>query len=203
MVMATIINFVLNPAFSLMPLLVIRHFKGGALQLGWLDSTWGVGVVLGGLALSVWGGFRRRMVTSLTGLILMGLGIMLIGLTPGNAFWLAVVAMFVAGFMNPICNGPIFAMLQAKVAPEMQGRVFTLVGSLTAAISPLSLAVAGPVADALGIRPWYVVGGLLCALMGGAALLTPAVVNLEQNHHGHAAAGEPLSLAVAEVTTAD
>jgi DHA3 family macrolide efflux protein-like MFS transporter len=203
MVMATIINFVLNPAFSLMPLLVIRHFKGGALQLGWLDSTWGVGVVLGGLALSLWGGFRRRMVTSLTGLILMGLGIMGIGLTPGNAFWLAVVAMFITGFMNPICNGPIFAMLQAKVAPEMQGRVFTLVGSLTAAISPLSLAVAGPVADALGIRPWYVVGGLLCALMGGAALLTPAVVNLEQNHHGHAAAGEPLSLAVAEVTTAD
>ncbi len=203
MVMATIINFVLNPAFSLMPLLVIRHFKGGALQLGWLDSTWGVGVVLGGLALSVWGGFRRRMVTSLTGLILMGLGIMLIGLTPGNAFWLAVVAMFIAGFMNPICNGPIFAMLQAKVAPEMQGRVFTLVGSLTAAISPLSLAVAGPVADALGIRPWYVVGGLLCALMGGAALLTPAVVNLEQNHRGHPVEGEPPTPAAVEVMAAD
>jgi len=34
--------------------------------------------------------------------------------------------MFVAGYMNPITNGPVHAVLQAVVAPEMQGRVFTL-----------------------------------------------------------------------------
>ena len=48
LVMATIINFVVNPAFSLMPLLVTEHFNGEALQLGWLESSWGVGLVLGG-----------------------------------------------------------------------------------------------------------------------------------------------------------
>ena len=203
MVMATIINFVLNPAFSLLPLLVTRHFKGGALQLGWLDSTWGVGVVLGGLLLGVWGGFQRRIVTSLTGLALMGLGITLIGLTPADTFWLAVVAMFITGFMNPITNGPIFAMLQATVAPEMQGRVFMVVGSLTAAISPLSLAVAGPVADAVGIRIWYVVGGVLCVVMGVSAFFIPAIVNLEQNHRGHAVEGEPPASPLTEAIAVD
>ena len=72
LLMAMIINFVVNPAFSLMPLLVTDHFGGGALQLGWLQSAWGVGMLAGGLLLSVWGGFRRRIYTSLMGLIVAG-----------------------------------------------------------------------------------------------------------------------------------
>jgi DHA3 family macrolide efflux protein-like MFS transporter len=197
LVLAMVINFILNPAFSLLPLLVTRHFGGGALQLGWLESTWGVGVVVGGLLLGVWGGFKRRMVTALTGLTFMGMGTLLLGLVPADHFWLAVVSMAVAGLMNPICNGPIFAMLQAVVAPDMQGRVFTLVGSAAAAISPLSLAVAGPVADAVGIRIWYVVGGLLCVGIGLCGYFVPVVVNADQHQPAPAAAsGEPLSVAV-------
>jgi DHA3 family macrolide efflux protein-like MFS transporter len=194
---AMAINFILTPAFSLLPLLVTRHFNGGALQLGWLESTWGVGVVVGGLLLGVWGGFKRRMVTALTGLTFMGMGTLLLGLVPAHLFWLAIVCMAVAGLMNPICNGPIFAMLQAVVAPDMQGRVFTLVGSASAAISPLSLAVAGPVADAVGIRIWYVVGGLLCVGIGLVGYFVPAMVNADQNPHAvpAAASGEPLSVA--------
>ena len=84
LVMAMIINFVVNPAFSLMPLLVTEHFNGGALHLGWLESSWGIGMVLGGLLLSVWGGFRRRVYTSLAGLVLGGTGVMLIGLLCGT-----------------------------------------------------------------------------------------------------------------------
>ena len=192
LVMAMIINFVVNPAFSLMPLLVTEHFKGGALQLGWLESGWGIGMVLGGLLLSVWGGFRRRVYTSLVGLVLEGIGIMLIGLAPENGFWLALAAIFVAGFMNPLINGPLFAVLQTMVAPEMQGRVFTVVGSLSSAMMPLSLAVAGPVADAVGIRTWYVVGGAIFALIGAGSFFVPAIVNIEQNHNGHAVEDETL-----------
>ena len=183
-IMATILNFIMNPAFSLMPLLVTEHFKGDALQLGWLQSSWGIGLVLGGLLLSVWGGFRRRVYTSLVALMLQGLGIMLIGLAPANAFWLAVAGMFVAGSMNALVNGPLFALLQAIVTPEIQGRVFTVVVSMSAAAFPLSLAVAGPVADAIGLRPWYVVGGIVCTLMGLGACFVPVIVNIEQNHNG-------------------
>ena len=185
MIMATVINFVVNPAFSLMPLLVTEHFDGGAVQLGWMESSWGVGLVLGGLFLSAWGGFRRRVHTSLTALVVEGLGIMLIGLAPANAFWLAVAGMFVGGAMNALVNGPLFALLQAIVAPDMQGRVFTVVMSMSSAAWPLSLAVAGPVADAVGVGPWYVVGGAVSALMGLGAFFVPVIVNLEQNN-GHA-----------------
>ena len=150
LIIATVLNLVMNPAFSLLPLLVTKHFGGGALQLGWLESAWGGGVVLGGLILGVWGGFRRRVWTSIMGLLGMGVGTLLIGFAPGWALGLAVVAFFVTGFMNPITNGPLFAVIQAKVAPDMQGRVFTVMMSASSAMSPLGLAIAGPVADRLG-----------------------------------------------------
>ena len=81
LVMAMVINFLFNPAFALVPILVTKHFGAGAAQLAGLNSSWGIGVVLGGLLLSTWGGFKRRIVTSMVGLVGMGLGASPIGLT--------------------------------------------------------------------------------------------------------------------------
>jgi len=186
--MAMTLNFIMNPAFSLMPLLITDHFGGGALQLGWMESSWGAGLVLGGLLLSLWGGFKRRVYTSLIGLIIEGLGVTAVGLAPASGLWLALGGMFVAGMMNAFVNGPFFAVLQANVAREMQGRVFTLVGSVSAAAWPLSLMVAGPIADAVGVRPWYAVGGLICAAIGLGACFVPVIVGLEDNRSGDSAA---------------
>jgi DHA3 family macrolide efflux protein-like MFS transporter len=188
--MAMLINFVLTPAGSLTPLLVTRHFHGAALQLGWLNSAWGIGVVVGGLILSAWGGFRRRSITSLTGLALMGVGFVIVGVAPANALWLAIVGNLIAGLMNPITNAPLLAMLQAVVEPQMQGRVFTLIGSFSGAMSPLSLAIAGPLADVIGVRAWYVAGGLLCTAIGIGAFFIPAIVRLEENHRHVASTAE-------------
>lgn len=208
LLMATVINFLLNPAFALMPILVTKHFQGQALHLGALESASGIGVILGGLALSVWGGFRRRILTTLAGLIGMGMGIVLIGLTPSSAFLLAVGGMFITGLMNPITNGPIMALMQDLVPAEMQGRVFTVTQSIAAAMSPLGLAVAGPVADLLGVRTWYLVGGMTCLLMGLVSLLIPAIARMEDRpapaHAGSVPATvERVALAALEADRAD
>ena len=84
----------------------------------------------------------------------------------------------------------------------MQGRVFTLVGSLSSAMMPLSLVVAGPVADAVGIRMWYVVGGAIFALIGAGAFLVPTIVNIEQNHNGQTIEDATLLSTTAEVAVA-
>jgi DHA3 family macrolide efflux protein-like MFS transporter len=186
---ATLINFLVNPAFSLVPILVTGHFGGAAMQLGLLNSTWGIGLVAGGLILSAWGGFHKRIYTSCAGLAGMGAGILLIGAAPAEMFWLGVVGMGVAGLMNPIANGPLFAIFQASVAPEMQGRVFSLIGSVAGAISPLSLAIAGPVADRLGVQVWYLVAGAACILMAVACLLIPAIQQIEEQGKALRAAG--------------
>jgi DHA3 family macrolide efflux protein-like MFS transporter len=94
-------------------------------------------------------------------------------------FWLAVGAFWVAGFANPICNGPLMAVVQATVAPEMQGRVFTLIGSFASAMSPLGLLIAGPLADKVGVSSWFLVGGVSCILMALGSLFIPAVLHFE------------------------
>lgn len=177
--MAMGVNFLLNPAFSLLPLLVAKHFRGEALELGWMESAEGLGVVAGGLILSMWGGFRRKIQTCLTGLAGMGVGILALGFCPEEALPLALGAMFLTGAMDPITNGPVIALLQSVVPPEMQGRVFTVIQSVTAAISPLGLAVAGPLAQALGLRAWFVAGGAACLLMALAGFSTPSILHLE------------------------
>jgi DHA3 family macrolide efflux protein-like MFS transporter len=162
---AALINFLFFPAFTFMPLLVIRHFNGGAWELGFIQAAWGVGVITGGITLSVWGGFKKRILTALMGVAGMGVGTLIISLCPPSAYWLAVVGMFLAGFANPIANGPLFAIFQAKIAPEMQGRIFTLIGSVANAMSPLSMVVGAPVANLLGERAWFALAGVGAILM--------------------------------------
>ncbi len=177
--MAVAINFVLIPAGTLLPLLVKDHFGGDAQAFGWMESSYGIGVVLGGVALSVWGGFERKIVTSQIGVVGIGIAHVVLGVTPGAWFAVALAAVFVAGFMMSF-NGAIYAVLQSTIVPEMQGRVFTLITSLATGIAPLSLAIAGPLAEVLGVRFWYVVGGVVCIVMGSLALVIPSVVNAER-----------------------
>jgi DHA3 family macrolide efflux protein-like MFS transporter len=176
---AMAVNLLLHPAMSLQPLLVIDHFGGGAIELAWLQSAFGVGFVAGGITLGAWGGFKRRALTGVLALILSGLGFAGVGLAPAHAFWLAVGAIFFAGFMTVIVNGSIFAMLQAIVPPEVQGRVFAVVLSGSGAMAPVGLAIAGPVADLFGERTWFVIAGAAMTVMGVGALLIPAVMQIE------------------------
>lgn len=184
---ASLLNFLVNPAFTLLPLLVRNHFGKGALELGWLESAFGIGMILGGLILSAWGGFRRRIFTSLTGISGMGIGMLAMGFLPPSGLLLALGAIFLVGVMNPIANGPLMALFQSVVAPEMQGRVFSLISSLAGAMMPLGLAVAGPVADLVGIRFWYVVGGATMIALGAAGFFVPKVVHLEDDRNRVAA----------------
>jgi DHA3 family macrolide efflux protein-like MFS transporter len=181
LVMAVAINFFTVAASSLMPILVTQHFGGGVMHLATLESVFGVGAIAGGLILGVWGGFRRRILTSLMGLIGLGLGFLVLGLTPASLFWMALATAFLAAVMIPMTNGPLMAVLQATVAPEMQGRVFTLIGSAATAISPLGLLIAGPVADRVGVQAWYIAGGVVCMGMGVLSFFIPAVLRLEDH----------------------
>jgi DHA3 family macrolide efflux protein-like MFS transporter len=159
---------------------VTRHFGGDALELAWINTSFGVGFVVGGLLLGVWGGFRRKIWTSVLGLFGLGVGALVIGLAPVSAFWLGVAGMAFVGLMNPITNGPFFAIIQAAVAPDLQGRVFTVIGSISAGMAPIGLALAGPVADWLGVRVWYVVGAVACFAIGLVIINVPAMMHLEE-----------------------
>jgi len=178
-VVGVMINMLGRAAASLAPILIMQHFKGGALQLGWWQSAAGAGMVIGGLILGIWGGFRRRVVTQMLALILDGLVIIGIGLSPNEAFRLALVLIFFVGILESIVMGVGGAMFQTIIPPEVQGRVFSLLMSVSQGLAPLGLLVAGPIADALGVSFWYVLTGIMIAVMGASGLLVPAIVHIE------------------------
>jgi DHA3 family macrolide efflux protein-like MFS transporter len=174
------INFTVIPAFALLPLMVKEYFGGSAVHLSWVESAMGIGIIAGGALLGAWGGFRRRMLTSMLGLIGMGLGTLLIAAAPPALIILAVGGALLFGIMNPITMGPFFAVIQSKVEPDMQARVLTLMSSVGGLMAPVGLMIAGPVSDHFGIKVWFFLGGVLCLLMGIAGFFLPAVLNLDQ-----------------------
>lgn len=195
---AMVIKIALTPAFSLLPLLVKAHFEGDAARLSLLEAITGVGIVAGGIALSMWGGFKRKIYTVMIGIGVLGLSFILLSQTPADMFGMALGCFLVAGMMIPLVDGPIMAILQGTVAPEIQGRVFTMMSSLLWFTSPFSLAIAGPVTDWLGIQVWYLMAGLLCAGMGLVGFFVPPLMNIEENANGQSTLAEAVGSASPE-----
>jgi len=182
-ILAMILNFLLLPTSSFLPLIITKIFNGGAAELGWTQSLFGAGIIIGGIILSIWGGFKRRIITSFCGIIGLGVGVLITGLLPANMLYLLLATNFIRGFGSVFANGPLTAILQSTTAADMQGRVFSLLVTGATAMMPLSLLIAGPIADRFGIRFWYIFGGAACILMTVIASFVPAIMNIEDNHN--------------------
>ncbi len=70
----------------------------------------------------------------------------------------------------------------------MQGRVFTLLSSAAVAMMPLGLAIAGPLADVIGVRTWFLIGGIITLALGIGGYFMPSLVNIEAQRQDHPAA---------------
>ncbi|RLT21310.1 MAG: MFS transporter, partial [Chloroflexi bacterium] len=122
MLVSMLLNLLFYPAFSLLPLLVKNHFHGGALQLAWFEMAFGIGMISGSVVLSVWGGFKVRIHTMLLGLVGMGISMTILATASETGLYIGIAAMALFGILQPITNGPLFAILQSTVPKEMQGR---------------------------------------------------------------------------------
>lgn len=119
---------------------------------GTILSIAGIGMLIGGLVMSVWGGPRRRLDAVFSVMLLCGLCMMIAGSSPSILVVGIVVFLFSVG--GPILNACTLVIFQAKVAPYVQGRIFALTGAIASAALPLAYLVAGPLAD-------YVFGPLM------------------------------------------
>jgi DHA3 family macrolide efflux protein-like MFS transporter len=176
---AVSVNLVTIPAITLMPLLVKNEFSGGAMEVASMQSALAVGFLVGGVLLSVWGGFKRNILTAIMGMFGTALGLLLVGLAHTVAFQLAMAGIFIAGLMNVLMNGPAFALLQTVVDADMQGRVMALVMSLANAMTPLGLLVTGPLADKIGVNLMFIFASVVFVICGAFTLVNPAIRNIE------------------------
>jgi len=139
-------NLFAGLGFTLMAPLILARTGNNELILGSVNTAGAIGGVVGGLAMSAWGGPKRRVLGVLGGWLLFGLlGGTLFGLGHALPIWL--LASFAAAFFGPIIDASNQAIWQAKVEPDVQGRVFGVRRMIAWAISPLAHLIAGPLAD--------------------------------------------------------
>ncbi len=162
-------NFFVGIAYTLQAPMILASTSNNEMSLASVNSAGAIGGVIGGLAMSAWGGPRRRVhgvlmgwvVSSILGVTLMGLGKGLTGIS--LPVWAA--ASFLGMFFVPIINGSNQAIWQAKVAPDLQGRVFSIRRLIAWFVNPASMLIAGPLADVV-LEPAMQESGSLTGLFG-------------------------------------
>ncbi len=160
--MYTLTNFCMGIVQVLLTPLILAFATPA--ELGSVNSVAAGGILLGSLTLSLWGGPRNRIWAIFAVLIFQGCLLFLGGVQPSIP--LITVVMFIFMFTGPIMNGSNQSILQAKVAPEVQGRVFGMAGFIVACSLPLASAIAGPLVDRV-FQPALSPGGALAATFVG------------------------------------
>jgi len=131
--------------FTVLAAMILSRTNNDTQMLGLAETAGGIGGIVGGILMSAWGGFKRRSHGVLLGWIVSGIGMAIVGFAGGLPVWIAGMA--ITTIMVPLVNGSNQAIWQAKVAPDLQGRVFSarrLIAWLTNPISPI---IGGTLAD--------------------------------------------------------
>ncbi len=159
------INLTGNVAGTIQAPMLLARTGSDEAVLATVQSVTAAGSVLGGLLLSTWGGPKRRVHGVLLGMILTSvLGEMFMGVGRTVVSWSA--AGFLFGMIMPFVNGSNQAIWQAKVPPDLQGRVFAARRMIAQITAPIAMLIAGPLADQV-FEPAMQAGGSLAPVFGG------------------------------------
>ncbi len=156
-------------AGTLLAPMILARTGSNALIFGTMETVGAVGMVVGGVVIGAWGGFRRRIHGVLLGWALSFVGILITGLGRPEPAWMMSVwgsGILLSALVVSLINGSNQAIWMAKVAPDVQGRVFSTRRLIAWVASPLARLIAGPLADQV-MEPAMSQGGTLAGMFGG------------------------------------
>lgn len=157
-------NLVAGYTMVLLAPMILARTGSNELALGTVQSALGVGGLVGGVVMSAWGGPKERVHGVLLGMIgSFLLGSLVVGISDTVVWW--SIGAFCTAFFIPILNGSNQAIWQAKVPPDVQGRVFATRRLIAQITLPIAMLSAGPLADQL-FEPTMQPGGSGVALFG-------------------------------------
>jgi DHA3 family macrolide efflux protein-like MFS transporter len=162
-ILSAIFLFFFAPAAFLTPLQVTRNHGNDVWRLSAIEITFSIGMIAGGILISVWGGFKNRIYTMTLSCGLCGLLAVCLGLVPNFILYLIVMA--VMGVSLPLWNTPSMVLLQTTVEPAFMGRVFSVFTMMSSTMMPLGMALFGPVADIVAIDILLVGTGIVITLL--------------------------------------
>ena len=197
------LNLVQGISGSLFAPMILLRTNNNSASLGLVESAFAIGGVVGGLIISAWGGFKKRIRGMLLGWAMYAvLGLILFGLGHSLYFWIPLA--IVASMSFPLTQSASNAIWQAKVAPDIQGRVFAARRLIAWLVDPIMPVLAGLMADYVtepamaahtglgrtfgwlvgnspgsGMSLQFVISGLLYLIVIAVAWFIPVVRNVE------------------------
>jgi len=153
----------------LLPVAVKDQTGGGAGAFAFALGAFGIGGAAGSLFIASMR-LPRRYLTLM--ILAWGVGcvpLVVIGFT--HQLWVMVIALFVCGFLFSGAQVLWGTLLQRRVPPALLGRVSSLDFFVSLALMPVSMAIAGPVGDAVGIAPAFLFAGLVPTVLAVGTLL--------------------------------
>jgi DHA3 family macrolide efflux protein-like MFS transporter len=161
-----ILNLLITPLTTLLPYYIRFDHLGSASDLALVEAMFEGGILIGGLAMSVFAGFKKKTLAMTASFYIIFAGYILISMSPTGAFWFMGLSGLVAAFFIPILNVLAATITQTVIPLEMQGRVNSVNLSLVTAAMPIGMVVSGVAVEL--IKTSYLFLG--CAMIGIVAV---------------------------------
>ncbi|HOM01697.1 MAG TPA: MFS transporter [Acetivibrio sp.] len=160
----SILYFILiSPAAFLTPLQVTRSFSDDVLYLAAVEISFSLGMVLGGIIIASWGGFKNKLLTMVLSNLVLGCCTFALGIIPILLIYLFF--MLLAGIAVPFFNTTSTVLLQEKVEEDYLGRVFGVLSMISSIMMPIAMLVFGPLSDRVKIEFLLIATGALMVLL--------------------------------------
>ena len=159
---------IIGPIEVLLPFAVREQVDGGSAQYGLLLAGFGISSTLGAALVSS-RPMPRRYLTAM--LLMWGVGSLPLALIGAmDALWAMLALVVLVGLVD--AGGQVIwgTLLQRRVPPRLQGRVSSLDWFVSLALMPVSMALAGPAGELLGVGTVFAIAGVGPALAGIAVL---------------------------------
>jgi MFS family permease len=147
-------------------------------QLGWALMAIAIGGAAGALGYAVLSKYTRRRTAVLTATLTFGAA------TAGIAFLPPLPVILVLCGVSGLVYGPIQPIynyvMQTRAPHQLRGRVVGVMAGLTYAAGPLGLLVAGPLADAAGLKVTFLALAVPILLIGMVACGLPSLRELDR-----------------------
>jgi MFS transporter, DHA3 family, macrolide efflux protein len=148
---------------ALYPMILLRT-GGDTRAVGLVQSAGALSAVLAGIVLTSWGRIKRPVNAILLGWLLSSfLGLLLLGAGQTLIIWL--IAMIINSAFEPVVNVSMDTFLQTKIAPDVQGRVFSASDFISQIMIPITPLLAGLFGDRI-FEPAMQEGGALAGTFG-------------------------------------
>lgn len=171
-------TFCIMPVAVLFPLMTLNHFGGDVFQISLIEVIWGVGMLLGGVSLSIIKFPVNKVVLINSMYLLLGISLTVSGLLSPSAYPYFVILTAMGGISGAIYNSCFNTVLQERINPAMLGRVFSMYISVSMLPSLLGLVGIGFFADTIGLAQTFVLLGSVIFVLGLISFAVPSIMDL-------------------------